>query len=107
MADVQSQIPLESLGTKEKTYLCAATIAVTAGADTKHTVAVVFEKAFVVAPKILGTYTKDAASNKGVPSVDSVTATGMNVNLYQIGAGDLATADHVVYVTYIGWVKAA
>ena len=103
MADVQTQLELAPLGTREKSIKIVATIAVTDGADTKHSVAVVFDKAFVRAPSVIGAVTIDDASNAGVASVDSLTATGCNVNLYQSIAGSLGTGDHDVVVNIVGW----
>ena len=103
MADVQTRVvSIPALGPKRPTIQIKATIAVTDTVDTIHTVAVVFDKPFVKAPVILGVSTQEAATNKAVACVDSVTATGLNANLYQIAAGDLASTDHFVYVIISG-----
>jgi len=103
MADVQTKIEIATLGTREEVVEVAAVIAVTDTADTVHQIAVVFDKPYVRPPVILGAVTIDTASAKGIASVEDVTAVGMTVNLYQIGAGDLATQDHNVRVSFVGW----
>ena len=105
MADVQTQLKLSTLGTREKAIKIRATIAVTDTADTTHVVPVVFDKPFVQLPDVLGCNTPDAGSAKGVPSCTDITLVGCNVNLYQALSGALATADHDVDVNLVGWQK--
>ena len=100
MADVQSQLQLSTLGTKEKAIDIIADLVVTAGADTTTTTAVVFDKPFVNIPKILGVVCTDDDVIKGSVSATNVTITGMDVNIYQVLSGDVA--EDLVLKTMLG-----
>ena len=103
MADTQVKINIAALGTREEVLKVKADLVVTAGADTTTTTAVVFDKAFVNIPEVVGVVCVDAAVVKGNISCDTVTATGMNVRLYQVLAADVASATYVVEVILVGW----
>lgn len=103
MADIQTQLEIAPLGTRERVIEVAAEVPVTDTADTTHTVAVVFDRAYVRAPKVVGVNAPLAASAKGSPSCTDITTTGCNVNLYQALVGALATQDHTVSVNLVGW----
>ena len=103
MADVQTQLQLATLGTREKAVKVAADLVVTAGADTTTTTAVVFDKPFVEIPNVLGVVSVDDAVIKGTVSATNVTKTGMDVNIYQVLAGDVASATYTIDVNLIGW----
>jgi len=105
MADVQTQLEIAPLGTRERVTQIKATVPVTDTADTVHTVAVVFDREFVRPPKVVGSNTPVAGSEGGVPSCTDITTVGCNVNLYQAISGALATGDHIVDVNIVGWQK--
>ena len=102
MADTQIKLGVAALGTRETVNKVKATMAVTAGADTTTTTAVVFEKAFVETPEVIGVVSVDADLVKVNVSATDVTKTGMNVNIYQVLAADLATGSYSVEVIYTG-----
>ena len=100
----EEKLSISTLGTREAVIEVSASILVTTGANTLQTTAITFDKAFVAAPKLLGAPSgKTAALRKGILSVDSITATGMNVNIFQINSGDVASGTHVVQVALVGW----
>jgi hypothetical protein len=99
----EKQLSIAPLGTREQIRKVTATIAVTDTADTVHTVAVVFEKPFVQIPEAISAINVDGLGKKGSCSVDSITKTGMNVNIYQALAGAIATGDVEVEVSLVGW----
>lgn len=99
----ETQLEIAPLGTRERVEKSVATVAVTDTADTVHTEAVVFDKPFVKPPTVFGINAPVAGTEKGVLSATDITTVGMNVNIYQIALGDLATADHQVTVSLVGW----
>ena len=99
----EEKLSIATLGTREAVIEVSASILVTTGANTLQTTAVTFDKAFVAAPKIIGVTGKTTALRKGILSADSVTPTGMNVNIFQINSGDVASGTHVVQVALVGW----
>ena len=81
----EKQLKIASTGTREVVKLITVDVTpsgTTAGLTTK--VAVVFEKAFDSIPDILGTNTPDEAAETCKAYAEAVTATGMNVVLYNI-----------------------
>lgn len=103
MAHTQAKVNIAALGTREEVVKVKAALVVTAGADTTTTTAVVFDKAFVNIPEVIGVICTAAAVVKGNISCDTVTATGMNVRIYQVLAADVASATYTVEVTLVGW----
>jgi hypothetical protein len=93
------------LGTREIVKKIKHTFAaITPGADTKHTESIVFAKAFVNAPEIIGIVNVDGLASECALSVDSVTTTGMEVNIYQSLAANLTgTPEPVVEISLVGW----
>jgi len=102
MADTQSKLNVAALGTRETVNKVKATLVVTAGADTTTTTAVVFDKAFVAIPEVIGVVCTDVDVIKGNIAATDVTKTGMNVKIYQVLAGDVASASYTVEVTLVG-----
>lgn len=99
----EAKLPIATLGTRESVIQVSASVIVTAGAGALNTLAVTFDKAFVNAPKIVGVTSKVTGLRKAILSVDSVTTTGMNVNVFQVGAGDVTSGTYVVDVALVGW----
>ena len=102
MADTQTKLGVAALGTRETVNKCKATLVVTAGADTTTTTAVVFDKAFVNIPEVIGVLSTDATLVKVNVAATDVTKTGMNVKIYQVLEADLASDSYVVDVIYTG-----
>lgn len=103
MADTQIKLPVAALGTRETVLKVKADVVVTAADDNTSTLAVNFDKSFVNAPEVIGVTSVDAAVVKGVLSVDTVTATGMNVNIHQYLTAEVASGTYTVEVTLVGW----
>lgn len=103
MADVQSKLEIATLGTRETVIKVKAAVVVTAGADTTTTTAVVFTKAFVNIPEVIGVVCVDDDVIKGSVSATNITKVGMDVNIYQVLSGDVASATYDVEVTLAGW----
>jgi hypothetical protein len=97
------KVSIATMGTRETVQQVSATVPVVTGANTMQTAAVTFEKAFVQAPVLLAVSAKTIGLRKAILSVDTITTTGMNVNVFQINSDDVATGDHVVDVTLVGW----
>lgn len=102
MAHTQVKLPVASLGAREEIIKVKASVVVTAGADTTTTTAVVFDKAYVNIPEVIGVVCTDAAVIKGNVSATAITKTGMNVNIYQVLSGDVASATYSVEVAITG-----
>ena len=99
----EAKLSIATLGTRESVIQVTAAVTVTAGNSALNTLAVTFEKAFVNAPKIVGVTTKVAGLRKAMLSVDSVTTTGMNVNVFQVATADVASGTYNVDVALVGW----
>jgi len=100
----EAKLSIATLGTRESVIQVTASVMVTAGANTINTLAVTFEKAFVNAPKIIGVTSKALALRKAAMlSATAVTTTGMNVNVFQKEAADVANGTYDVDVTLVGW----
>lgn len=106
MADTQKKLEIATLGTREEVHKVTASVVVTQGADTTTTLAVTFDNEYVNIPDIIGVVCTDANAVKANFSATDITATGMNVNAYQVLAADLVTATYLVEVTLVGWKKA-
>jgi len=103
MADTKEKLCIASLGTRQEIIKVKATLAVTQGADTTTTTAVVFDKEYVNIPEIIGVVCTDVAALKGNVAATDITKTGMNVKIYQVLAADVVTGSYVVEVSLVGW----